>query len=258
MTALNKRVDKGNLLRNAAAIILFIAAWHTASLFQTPVVLPGPLLTLKSLVEFLGSGFFYRELGTSLNRLLWGIGLSSLLGLIFGLLMGCSRITESLLKPIVYGLQNIPPIIYMTLAMIWFGLNSKATIFIVTIVSFPVFAVSIHEGFGDIDPKLIEMAKAFQFSKRKILRTIIIPSLSGYIKSGFIIMLGFAWKLLIMGEVLSAGTGIGAPADRCEDEPPDREGILSGGYHNDTLRAVAKSFNAGKNRRRKRTEEGEK
>ena len=209
MTAATNR-EHGLSFGYAAIIILVLAIWHIASLFHSPVILPGPWLTLKSLWSIMCSRFFYGELAASIIRLLYGIALSTVTGLIIGILMGVSRIMESLLKPLVYGLQNIPPIIYMTLAMIWFGLNSSATIFIITIVSFPVFAVSIHEGFSEIDPKLIEMAGIFKFTDRKILTAVIIPSISGYIRSGFIIMLSFSWKLLIMGEVLSAGTGIGA------------------------------------------------
>jgi len=210
MSGESKKQRVRTFSRNTALVLAALALWHSASLYQSPVILPGPWSTLRSLADFLRDGSFYRELAASLYRLLCGIGLSTLIGLLFGLLMGVSRTLESLLKPLVYGLQNIPPIIYMTLAMIWFGLNSRATIFIITIVSFPVFAVSIHEGFSEIDHRLIEMAGVFQFPRRKVLGTIILPSLSGYIKSGFIIMLGFSWKLLIMGEVLSAGTGIGA------------------------------------------------
>ena len=196
--------------KKITALVLMIGVWQILSLFYSPVILPSPWLTLQTLISSAGSSSFYRALGISALRLLAGLGFSVVLGLTVGILMGVSRTMKVLLNPVVYLLQSTPPILFLTLAMIWFGLSGKATIFIVAVVSFPVLAVSLYEGFNNIDRKLIEMAGIFRFSKGKILTEIILPSLTTYVKSGMIIMLGLSWKLLIMSEVLSAGSGIGA------------------------------------------------
>lgn len=127
-----------------------------------------------------------------------------------GIIMGANQKLKNLFEPIVYLIQAVPPILYMTLAMIWFGLNGRATIFIVFIGSAPVMAVTIKEGFENIDPRLIEMGKAFKFSPTETIREIILPSLSAYFKAGLITVFSFGWKLVVMGEVLSASTGLGA------------------------------------------------
>ena len=114
------------------------------------------------------------------------------------------------MEPLVYFIQATPPILYMTLAMIWFGLNGNATIFIVFMGSAPVMSINITEGFESIDTKLIEMGRVFKFSKSKMMGNIIIPSLKVYFKTGLITVFSFGWKLVIMGEVLSASTGLGA------------------------------------------------
>jgi len=139
-----------------------------------------------------------------------GLITSIIIGSLLGILMGCSKKIKHLLEPIVYLVQATPPILYMTLAMLWFGLNGRATIFIVFIVSEHVMAVKIAEGFENIDIKLIEMGKAFQFSRSKMIKEIIIPSLKAYFKTGLITVFSFGWKLVVMGEVLSASTGLGA------------------------------------------------
>lgn len=197
-------------LNSLLAVVIILAAWQIASLHYNPVIMPGPVLTLKSLFGALADRVFYDALIVSCIRLLISLGLSLGLGLLFGLLMGIIKPLNSFLAPLIYLLQSVPPILYMTLAMIWFGLTGKATIFIVTVVSFPVLAVNLCEGFANIDPKLIEMGQVFKFSQAKIITKIIIPSLLSYLKSGLIIMLGLSWKLLIMGEVLAAGSGIGS------------------------------------------------
>lgn len=190
--------------------LIFLLLWYGLSLIYTPLILPSPALTFKSLLEVLQSERFFIELFSTLNRLLIGLLTSILIGSILGILMGCSKKIKHLFEPLVYLVQATPPILYMTLAMLWFGLNGRATIFIVFIGSAPVMAVNIKEGFENIDTKLIEMGKAFQFSKSKMIMEIIIPSLKAYFKTGLITVFSFGWKLVVMGEVLSASTGLGA------------------------------------------------
>lgn len=193
-----------------AISIILLLLWQGLSLLYTPLVLPGPALTIKALIKILQSQRFFTELFATLYRLLVGLITSILIGSIFGILMGWSKRIKDLFQPLVYIIQAIPPILYMTLAMLWFGLNGSATIFIVFIGSAPVMAVNILEGFENIDPKLIEMGKAFKFSRSKMIADIVAPSLNAYFKTGLITVFSFGWKLVVMGEVLSASTGLGA------------------------------------------------
>ena len=190
--------------------LIILLLWQGLSSIYTPLVLPSPLLTAKSLLKILQSKCFFLELFSTLQRLLIGLITSIIIGSLFGIVMGCSKKIKHLLEPLVYLVQATPPILYMTLAMLWFGLNGRATIFIVFIGSAPVMAVNIAEGFENIDVKLIEMGKAFQFSRSKMIMEIIIPSLKAYFKTGLITVFSFGWKLVVMGEVLSASTGLGA------------------------------------------------
>ncbi len=197
-------------IKKLVTVFVIIFLWQITSMHYNAVILPGPMMTLKSLFNSLGDIVFYNALIVSCIRLLTALSLSLILGITFGLLMGIIKPLKDFISPVIYLLQSIPPILYITLAMIWFGLNGKATIFIVTVVSFPILSVNLCEGFANIDPKLIEMGHTFRFSRTRIIFKIIIPSLINYLKSGLIIMLGLSWKMLVMGEVLSAGTGIGA------------------------------------------------
>lgn len=199
-------VDIGTLL----ILCILLAFWQGLSLIYSPLILPGPVLTIKSLIQIFQSNGFFAEVFVTLKRLLAGLMESVAAGSILGILMGGSKRVRSLFEPLIYFIQSIPPILYMALAMIWFGLDGQATVFIIFIASAPVMAVNIKEGFENIDIKLIEMGKAFKFSKLKMIIEIIIPSLKTYFKSGLIIVVGFGWKLVVMGEVLSSGTGLGA------------------------------------------------
>lgn len=191
-------------------VCVILALWQLLSSFYSPLVLPSPALTLKSLNTIVQSQRFYTEVFATFKRLLMGISGSVILGSILGILMGSRKIISNFFEPLVYFLQATPPILYMTLAMIWFGLDGQATIFIIFIASIPIMAINIKEGFENIDNKLIEMGKIFKLTKIEMITKIIIPSLKTYFKSGLIIIMGFGWKLAIMGEVLSSSTGLGS------------------------------------------------
>lgn len=190
------------------AFILLI--WQGLSMLYSPLVLPGPVLTLQSLSKIIQSGKLWTEVFVTLQRLVIALLVAISAGSILGILMGANQKLKHLFEPVVYLIQAVPPILYMTLAMIWFGLNGSATIFIVFIGSAPVMAVTIKEGFENIDPKLMEMGRAFKFSKSETIREITLPSLTAYFKAGLITVFSFSWKLVVMGEVLSASTGLGA------------------------------------------------
>lgn len=199
-------INKDFLITSSILLII----WQGLSLAYSPLVLPGPILTLKSLLTLIQSDRFLLEIFATLKNLFIGLFASVIVGSILGILIGINQRLSNLFEPLIYLIQAIPPILFMTLAMIWFGLDGQATIFIVFIASVSILVINIKEGFESIDPKLIEMAKIFGFSKLKTIVEVIIPSLKTYFKSGLIIIMGLGWKLVLMGEFLSSGTGIGA------------------------------------------------
>ncbi len=174
------------------------------------MVLPGPLLTCKTLINIIKEDNVGVEIYVTLQRLIAGLSVSIIFGILLGVSMGSNRKTKEILEPFIYIVQSVPPILYMTIAMIWFGLNGKATVFIIFIGSVPIMAVTIKEGFENIDNKLIEMGKSFKFSRLKLITEIILPSLVPYFKAGLITVFSLGWKLVIMGEVLSASSGLGS------------------------------------------------
>ncbi len=213
--------DKNNTLgetlnqknkRTGTIILLCITLilWQGLSLIYSPIILPSPVMTIKTLISIIRSGLFYRETLVTLGRLISGICGAVIIGSILGILMGSFFRIRRVFEPFVYFIQATPPILYMTLAMIWFGLDGQATVFIIFIASMPIIAVNVKEGFANIDSKLIEMGKVFKFSRIQVMIDIIIPSLKSYFKSALIIVMGFGWKLAVMGEVLSSSTGLGS------------------------------------------------
>lgn len=189
---------------------LFLILWQGLSMIYSPVILPGPALTYQSLVTIIRSDQFFLAILMTLKKMLIGLLGSVTLGSILGILMGKYFSIKNFFEPIVYFIQATPSILYLMLAMIWFGLDGQATIFIVFIASLPTMAINIEEGLNNIDPKLIELGKIFKFTKMEMIFEIVIPSLKTHFKSGLVIVMGLGWKLVVMGEILSASRGLGS------------------------------------------------
>jgi NitT/TauT family transport system permease protein len=200
------RLRPGTCFTLMALLIL----WQVLASLYSPLILPGPVLTLKTLAGIIGGKTFLTATLVTSKRLGIGILGAVAVGGVVGIWMGYSRRLKAALESSIYMIQAVPPILFMTLAMIWFGLDGRATIFIVFICGMPIMAVNIKEGFENIDPKLLEMGRIFKFTRRKMLTEIIIPSLTAYFKSGFIVLMGLGWKVAVMGEVLCSGSGLGS------------------------------------------------
>jgi NitT/TauT family transport system permease protein len=201
-----KHIKAGTLL----TICVVLAVWQALSMVNSPMVLPSPKLTLKALIYIIQSDRFCTEVLVTSQRFLIGVFGSIVMGSILGILMGSSKLVKRFVEPLIYFIQATPPILYMTLAMIWFGLDGRATIFIIFLASIPIMAINIKEGFDNIDKQLIEMGNIFKFTKFEMITEIVLPSLRSYFKSGIDIVIGYGWKLVIMGEVLSSNSGLGS------------------------------------------------
>ena len=141
---------------------------------------------VKTFIVIIIDKRIYIDILITLKRLFVGVLGAIIIGGILGLVIGFNLKIRNLFKPIFHIIQATPPISWLALAMIWFGLDGEASIFIVFIASVPIFIISIVEGFENIDSKLIEMGNMFKFSKNQMLFEVILPSLKSYIKSGII------------------------------------------------------------------------
>jgi len=195
---------------NVKTLLTIISIWGGFSLIYSPIVLPGPLTTLASTIDVVSSKSFLVEVFITLKRLAIGLMAAITLGSVLGIVIGAHSKARGLFNPVFHILQATPPISWLVLAMVWFGLDGEATVFIVFMASLPIMIINILDGFEKIDERLIEMGKSFNVNDVEIYLNIVLPSLKTYFKSGITVIVGLGWKIVIMGEVLSSSTGIGA------------------------------------------------
>lgn len=145
----------------------------------------------------------------SMGRILIGFTIASILGVFLGYLIWRYKLVEDTLGFVVTALQSIPSIVWFPLAIIWFGLNNFAILFIVTIGATWTMTISATSGFKNVPLLYQRVAKTLGSGGYHFIKTVIIPASIPQLLSGMRIAWAFSWRALMAGELLGAGGGLG-------------------------------------------------
>jgi NitT/TauT family transport system permease protein len=193
-----------------ASILLFIACWDLGNQLYGDLVLPSPQETFSTLFTMLGDHAVWSEIKITLYRAGVGFGISLVLGTILGIFAGSFATASIMSRPIVTILVGMPPIAWIVLAMIWFGMGDLTVIFTVVVASFPIVFVGALQGARTLEGDLKEMADSFKLPFRMKMFDVYFPHIFSYIFPAWVSGLGMAWKIVVMAELLSTSDGIGA------------------------------------------------
>jgi len=193
-----------------ASIFLFIATWDMGNQIYGDLVLPSPLETFQTLFAMLQDEEVLGEINTTLYRASMGFGISLLLGSALGLIAGFFVTASMMSRPIVTILVGMPPIAWIVLAMIWFGMGDETVIFTVIVASFPIMFVGALQGTRTLDGDLKEMAESFKLPWHMKFFDVYFPHIFSYVFPAWVSGLGMSWKIVIMAELLATSDGIGA------------------------------------------------
>ena len=203
------RAEAGLWLRRTLGVGLLLGLWQLAALFFPPLVVPPIPQVAATLAELIREPDFWPTVGTTLLRLVTGLGIGIAAGAVLGLLFGLYPKLEDVGTPLIHVLQSVPPVCWVVLALVWFGFNGRPCIFIVATATVPTVVINLSHGVRGVDRQLLEMARLYRFSRWKTLRHVTLPSIRPYFNSALEIVIGGGWKLAVMGEVLTTNSGIG-------------------------------------------------
>lgn len=193
-----------------ASIFLFIAFWDLGNQLYGNLVLPSPKETFSTLFFMLKDDSVWLDIFLTIKRAIYGFSISLLFGSFLGLLSGLFLTASMMSRPIVTILVGMPPIAWIVLAMIWFGMSDMTVIFTVIVASFPIIFIGALQGTRTIEGDLKEMADSFNLPFRMKLLDIYFPHIFSYVFPAWVSALGMSWKIVVMAELLSANDGIGA------------------------------------------------
>ncbi|ATB30431.1 sulfate ABC transporter permease [Melittangium boletus DSM 14713] len=154
-------------------------------------------------------GRLWDALVRSLSRLAQGYGLSVLIGVPLGLVMGRAAIVRRSLRPLVVGLQALPSICWLPLALLWFGLTETSIIFVVVMGSVLAIAISVEDGVMGVDPLLLRMSATYGVRGPRLFAGVLLPAALPSIVTGLKLGWSFAWRALMAGELLYVSGGLG-------------------------------------------------
>ncbi|MFO1148359.1 MAG: ABC transporter permease [Alsobacter sp.] len=192
----------------ASVVVLFVAWAALAALLQSRL-LPGPAAVLAGIAEATGTGALPANLGVTLWRTAAAFVLAMGLGSAVGYAMGRAAALDRLLDPWVVLLLNLPALVVIILAYVWFGLNEAAAIGAVAINKLPNTVVVVREGARSLDPLLDEVAAAYRFGPWRRLRHVVLPQLAPSLMAAARSGLSLVWKIVLVVELLGRPNGVG-------------------------------------------------
>jgi NitT/TauT family transport system permease protein len=204
------------LLRIALFYVALFAIWWLVVKLEvwSPYVLPGPAKVLHSLQHYWDNGLLLKAIEASVQRLLIGFGISIVLGMIIGMACGANKYIDDTVGSLVLGMQSLPSVTWLPLALIWFGLNDKAIIFVVTMGSIFAVAISARAGFKAMPPLYKRAGQTMGANNLQMLRYVTLPAMMPGLAQGLKLGFSFAWRSLMAAELLFGGTrGLGGLED---------------------------------------------
>lgn len=165
------------------------------------LLLPYPISVLNALLELAGDGLFWQSILATLLRVLLGLLLGIALGAGLAILTYGSSWCDRLLSPAIRVIRAAPVASFILLVLLWTGRNNVPAV-IAALMVLPVVWDNLSQGIRATDPKLLELGRAYRFSRSKILTLIYLPSLRPYILSALTTGTGLAWKSGVAAEVL--------------------------------------------------------
>lgn len=206
-----------NLFYSVLGFGALIVFWYIISRF-TEGGLPTPAATFKVFWELVKDPFYDYgpndkgiglQLGSSLGRVFAGFLLGSLFAIPVGLLMGANAFCRKVFYPIVQILKPVSPLAWFPIGLVVFESASLATVFIIFITSLWPTLINTSFGVASIPDDHKNVAKAFGFSRWKYLTKVLLPFSLPHIITGLRLSIGVAWLVIVAGEMLSGGMGIG-------------------------------------------------
>lgn len=190
-------------------LLLLLWQWLFAIGFIKPVTLPPPAKVIRSFAELIGNGQLLKHIGVSILRVMEGFGLAAAAGLVLGVGIGLSQSLDRLTNFMIQLIKPIPPIAWIPLAILWFGIGEASKIYIIFLGAFFPVLVNVLDGIRQTDNKFIELGKVLEVSRKKFIRQIVIPGALPSVMTGLRVGLGVAWMCVVAAELIAATQGIG-------------------------------------------------
>ena len=210
-----KLIPATHTLWSIAIVLLVLGTWHVVTAMQVfpPVLLPSPAEVLRRALSLFQTGYsgigMERHILISLARLLAAYVLVCLTGIPLGLAMGYSPSIKAMFDPIIEFYRPIPPLAYLVLLIVWFGIGETSKVVLLYLVGLPPVVISATSAVRGVRAERINGARSLGANRWEIFRYIIFPSCLPQTFAGMRIAFSVSYTALVAAEMIAASEGLG-------------------------------------------------
>jgi taurine transport system permease protein len=213
----HRRLGEGSTTVISAVTVaaLFVLWWLAATLsWLPPLVLPSPAAVWSAFVDAVqgrgqGATPLFEHALWSLGRVFGAFALACVTAVPVGIMMGVSRTLRGIFDPIIEFYRPLPPLAYLPLVIIWFGIEESSKVTLIYLACFAPLAVAARAGVRSVGSEQINAALSLGANRWQVIRHVILPAALPDILTGLRIAIGFGWTTLVAAEMVAATAGLG-------------------------------------------------
>jgi sulfonate transport system permease protein len=191
--------------------LAILGVWQavTTSGLIPPYRLPPPATVVQAAIQLADSGDLWIHIAISVQRVLLGFAIGSVVGLAVAAIVGLTRAGDILLSPTLAAIRAVPSLALVPLLLLWMGIGEDSKVTLIAIGAFfPVFT-TVSAALRQVDPQSVEMARSFSLRGFALFRTVQLPAVVPSIMSGLRLALAQSWLFLVAAELIAASMGLG-------------------------------------------------
>lgn len=203
------------LLIPCFVLLATLAAWQLSTMLDLfpPIALPSPVAVGNAFIMLIGHGYGGHSLGddilVSSLRIAIGFFGAIILGVPIGLLMARSQTVFRILDPYLQFIRPVPPLAYIPLLVVWFGIGELPKVLLILFGTIPVIIIGTTSGVKGTPPLRLDVARTLGATEAQIFRHVILPSALPEIFTAARVGIGVAWTCLVAAELIAADEGLG-------------------------------------------------
>jgi NitT/TauT family transport system permease protein len=196
-------------LRYAILLAALIGVWQAYETLRdpSPLLFSGPREVAEAFWDGWREGTLARVTWTTLKILAMGIGIGALVAVTLTAFAALSQVGEDLLRLLVSILNPLPGVAVLPLAMLWFGLNTNALLFVIANASAWPIAINLDTGFKTVNPTIVAVGRNIGLSSRRLITDVLAPAALPFAISGLKTAWAFGWRTIIAAELVFGVAG---------------------------------------------------
>jgi NitT/TauT family transport system permease protein len=193
----------------AALAVATLLIWQIIARTTIPILFPPPIDVFNALASALADGTLIQDIGISYFRIITGWLIGCALAVPLGMLTGRSSFLRTITEPYIEFFRYIPPIAFITLFLIWFGLGELSKILLIVYTAFFVTFIATLAGAMAVDQEKVRAAQCLGAKPAQVFWRVIVPATVPAAITGIRMALGNAFMTVIAAEFVAAQSGIG-------------------------------------------------